>query len=123
MGLRYRKYAPGLPGKPDIVFTKAKVAVFVDGDYWHGRVIIDHGWKYYEARLQTANRDYWINKMRRNIERDVRVKTELEEAGWMVIRLWESDVKRDLESAAALISRLVDSNRPKPSGDTATHAA
>jgi DNA mismatch endonuclease (patch repair protein) len=111
MGLRYRKYLVGLPGRPDIVFTRGKVAVFIDGDYWHGRVIIEQGWPTFEARLKTANKEYWIQKMRRNIERDQTVTRALEESGWLVVRLWESDVKRNIHETAVMISSLVNSRR------------
>jgi DNA mismatch endonuclease, patch repair protein len=117
MGLRYRKYVSGLPGRPDIVFTKVKIAVFVDGDYWHGRLIVERGWEQYEKQLKTANRDYWINKMKRNLARDQQVRRSLEENGWFVLRLWESDVKRDLDQAARLIALTIELRRATPSSD------
>jgi DNA mismatch endonuclease, patch repair protein len=117
MGLRYRKYVSGLPGRPDIVFTKVKIAVFVDGDYWHGRPIVERGWEQYEKQLKTANRDYWINKMKRNLARDQQVRRSLEENGWFVLRLWESDVKRDLDQAARLIALTIELRRATPSSD------
>jgi DNA mismatch endonuclease, patch repair protein len=107
MGLRYRKYVPGLKGKPDIVFTKSQVAVFVDGDYWHGREILEGGWEKFINRIQTPNKEYWIQKMQRNIERDQIVTNSLKEAGWTVVRLWESDVKRNIDGAARMIAELV----------------
>ena len=84
LGLRYRKNVSSLPGKPDIVFRKYKTAVFVDGDFWHGRGM---------ERIQT-NRDYWIPKLERNIARDIKVTAALEAEGWCVLRFWESSVKK-----------------------------
>lgn len=85
-GIRYRKNYKALPGKPDIVITKCKIAIFVDGDFWHGRGM---------ERIQ-SNREYWIPKLKRNIERDKEVNDMLTEMGWLVMRFWASDLKKDL---------------------------
>ena len=85
-GLRYRLHAKDLPGKPDIVFRRAWVVVFCDGDFWHGR-----DWEQRRAKLADgANPDYWINKIASNRERAVHQSQELEAAGWLVLRFWES---------------------------------
>lgn len=95
-GLRYRLHASDLPGRPDIVFRSQRVAVFCDGDFWHGR-----DWDDRRQRLrQGANADYWVPKIQSNIARDARCDGELAELGWSVIRLWESDIRRDPEAAA-----------------------
>jgi DNA mismatch endonuclease, patch repair protein len=92
-GLRFRKHAVGLPGCPDIVFTKARLAVFVDGDFWHGR-----NWSELRSRLQfRANPDYWIAKIARNIDRDIGQTRQLETAGWTVLRVWETELLSDPE--------------------------
>lgn len=91
-GLRYRKNVKDLPGKPDIVFTKQKIAVFVDGDFWHAR-----GYEKRPGEQIATNRNYWEAKMKRNIERDRYVNELLLEQGWLVLRFWESDIKRNLE--------------------------
>ena len=78
-----RKYA--LFGKPDFVFPKTKVAVFVDGCFWHG-----HPRK---CRIPQTNRTYWEQKIARNVERDRRVTYTLQEKGWKVIRIWEDSVQ------------------------------
>ncbi|WP_326634652.1 very short patch repair endonuclease [Nonomuraea fuscirosea] len=87
MGLRYRKDfrldLGEVKVRPDIVFTAKKVAVFVDGCFWH--VCPEHG------RQPTTNEWYWTPKLRRNMERDQRVNSALEAAGWQVIRLWEHE--------------------------------
>ena len=79
-----------LPGKPDIAITKYKIAVFVDGDFWHAR---GHEEKPGE-QIQT-NVSFWSKKLKRKIERDKEVNQALLEIGWLVLRYWDSDVKKD----------------------------
>ena len=87
-GHRYRLHVPGLPGRPDIVFPRQRVVVFCDGDFWHGRDL-NHRF----AKLsQGHNSAYWIAKIKRNAERDVRQTRALEAAGWTVLRFWETEV-------------------------------
>ena len=96
MGLRYRKNVRSLPGKPDIVFRRPKVAVFCDGDFWHGR-----HWSDLETKLSKGwNGEYWVAKIAGNRERDELNTAELERKGWHVIRIWESDIRRDPADAA-----------------------
>ena len=85
-GLRYRKNFKGLPGSPDIALTKQKVAIFIDGEFWHGQ-----NWDERKQKLQ-RNRDYWIEKIEENISRDRKVDAQLQSLGWTVIRFWEKDV-------------------------------
>lgn len=92
-GIRYRKNYTGLPGKPDIVITKCKIVIFVDGDFWHGRNL---------ERIQTR-REFWIPKLQGNIERDKQVNDMLTEMGWLVMRFWESDLKKDLKGCVKRI--------------------
>jgi DNA mismatch endonuclease (patch repair protein) len=106
-GFRYRKYVRNLPGKPDFAFVRAKVAVFVDGDFWHARVLREGGISALQSILRTPRRSYWIDKFDRRMKRDDYVTMTLESEGWKVIRLWESDVKRDIDQAAKLISTEV----------------
>jgi DNA mismatch endonuclease, patch repair protein len=107
MGFRYRKYRSDLPGCPDIAFLREKVAVFVDGDYWHGRILIDHGARALSRALRTRNRAYWMMKLRGNVDRD-RAATELLLAnGWRVLRFWESDVKHNIEAYAKRVATAV----------------
>ncbi len=98
-GMRYRVNDPKLPGKPDIVFSRAKIVVFCDGDYWHGHNWALRGYASLEEEL-TRYGEYWQKKIRRNVERDVKNNQLLNEAGWMVIRFWESDIKADVEKCA-----------------------
>lgn len=108
LGLRYRKYSLKLPGQPDIVFPSKRVAVFVDGDYWHARVLQEKGSRAFRATVRKkATRAYWLAKLRRNVERDRIATKALRDAGWLVIRLWESDTKRNVARVANRIARAV----------------
>jgi DNA mismatch endonuclease (patch repair protein) len=102
-GLRYRLYASDLPGKPDIVFRRARVVVFCDGDFWHGR-----RWRSRREKLaRGANALYWTAKIAANVARDRRNTRLLRAAGWTVVRLWETDVLRDVARAAARVERAI----------------
>ena len=101
-GLRYRTNMKALTGKPDIVFTRAKIAVFCDGDFWHG-----HNWAIRELSSLEEELDryseYWRLKILKNIERDKNVNEKLESEGWTVLRFWESDIKADVEKCASIV--------------------
>ncbi len=94
--LRYRKNYKKLPGKPDLVFPRVKLAVFCDGDFWHGHNWAIRGYGSLENELQRYSKE-WADKITRNIERDKRINTELESLGWKVLRIWESDIKADVK--------------------------
>lgn len=98
-GLRYRKNYKRLPGSPDIAITKYKVAVFVDGEFWHGE-----NWAERKTRLK-SNKDYWIEKIEENIARDQRNDELLKELGWTPIHFWEKEVKKDLQKC---VHRVID---------------
>lgn len=113
-GLRYRLHDKTLPGRPDIVFAAARVAVFVDGDFWHGG-----GW---QARRLAGfedqfpnNRDFWVKKISRNVARDEEVNDALARAGWFVIRALESKVNSDVGAQAALVEQVVSGRRSRAS--------
>jgi DNA mismatch endonuclease, patch repair protein len=107
-GLRFRKNAGDLPGKPDVIFRKARVALFVDGDFWHGRA-----WSDRKRRLLAgSNAAYWVAKIEANMARDQRKTRELEALGWRVLRLWETDVLRDPTAAAAAVADVVRAGCP-----------
>lgn len=93
-GMRYRKNCKELPGKPDIAFIKAKIAVFVDGKMWHG-----YDWEHQKNDFK-SNRDFWIPKIENNIERDKKVTQELTVHGWQVIRFWDFEIKKDVVACA-----------------------
>ena len=90
LGYRYRVNVKSIPCRPDIVFRKHKLAIFVDGEFWHG-----HEWEKRREKIKT-NRDFWIPKIERNIQRDEECNEMLAEAGWTVMRFWESHVKKEL---------------------------
>lgn len=92
-----------LPGHPDIVLSRARVLVFCDGDFWHGRDLAAR-----EARLAEGhNAAYWVQKIRGNVERDRRNNEALENAGWLVLRFWETDILRDPQRIADVIVTTV----------------
>ena len=106
-GLRYRKHLKTLPGRPDIVFPREQVAVFCDGDFWHGR-----DWRQLSSKLRGgANASYWLQKIKTNRDRDRRNARLLKRAGWMVVRIWETSVHQDPEQAARTIEEIVRSRR------------
>lgn len=99
LGARFRVYAK-LPGKPDIVFSGAKVAIFVDGCFWHGCP---------EHRVQPkTNREFWLRKLRQNRARDRKVGTLLVDDGWVVLRFWEHHVRLAPDQTAQAILRTVE---------------
>lgn len=100
-GVRYRKNYKQLIGKPDIVLTKYRIAIFCDSDYWHG-----YDWENRSKRIK-SNRDYWIPKIERNMERDKEVSAELESDGWRVIRLWEWQIKKHLDECVNMVMQAV----------------
>lgn len=104
-GIRYRKNYKLLIGKPDIVITKYKIAVFCDSDYWHG-----YDWENRSRRIK-SNRDYWIPKIKRNMERDKEVTESLERDGWLVLRFWEWQIRRQLDECVAEILSAVESRK------------
>ena len=107
LGLRFRKNLKDLPGKPDIVFVSARVVVFCDGDFWHGR-----NWRRLSSQLKKrANADYWRQKIRSNMIRDERTTGLLNELGWYVIRLWEGDIRENPDNAALVVEDAVMTRR------------
>lgn len=97
-GIRYRKNWRKLTGCPDIVLTRQKIAIFVDGDFWHARGYQDRP----GSQIET-NQSYWQKKLARNVERDREVNDQLTEQGWLVLRFWESDIKKDVDTVLAEI--------------------
>lgn len=91
LGLRYRKNWKRLPGTPDIALTRQKIAIFVDGDFWHAR-----GHENSPGEQVRSNKCYWQKKLTRNVERDKETNDELTQEGWLVLRFWESEILRDL---------------------------
>jgi DNA mismatch endonuclease, patch repair protein len=107
LGLRFR-VANNLLGKPDVVFPRKRVAVFVDGDFWHGRDV-----KKRLAKLAAGhNATYWMAKIISNRARDARVRAALRRNGWTVVRVWESDLRRAPEVIARKISKVLCAASP-----------
>lgn len=104
--LRYRVNYKKLPGKPDIVFTKYHVVVFCDGDYWHGHNWAIRGLNSLEDELAGYS-EFWRSKILRNIARDTEVNQELKAQGWMVIRLWESDIRSNLNECVRIVKEAL----------------
>jgi DNA mismatch endonuclease (patch repair protein) len=106
-GLRYRLDADDLPGRPDVVFRGARVVVFCDGDYWHGRNLPER-----LAKLATGhNAGYWVAKIQSNVARDRRVTASLESNGWLVLRFWETDIHKNVEKIADEVAQAVQQRR------------
>lgn len=106
-GYRYRKNDKRLPGSPDIAILRHRVAVFVDGEFWHGK-----DWEHRKTRLM-SNREYWIEKIEENMARDFRNDQLLTQAGWIPIHFWEKEVINDLpvcvtEIEEAILARIID---------------
>jgi DNA mismatch endonuclease, patch repair protein len=110
LGLRYR-ISNKLLGRPDLVFAGAKVLVFCDGDFWHGRDL-----KARLSKLKTGhNAPYWVAKIRGNVDRDLRTTAQLTAEGWKVLRYWESEIRSDVNRVAAHIQREVAGRSPTSS--------
>lgn len=100
LGLRYRINYKPLPGKPDIVFTKKKVAIFIHGCFWHGH---DIGCRY--SHVPQSRAEYWSAKISRTKERDMSHINNLTSNGWRVLTIWECEIRKDLQG---VIARIVD---------------
>lgn len=105
LGLRYRKNSRSIFGKPDFSFKKYKVAVFVDGEFWHGK-----DWEQRKAEIK-GNREFWIAKIERNIRRDMEVTGRLKAEGWTVLRFWSNDVVKDTTSCAEKVKEIIQARR------------
>lgn len=101
-GARYR-IKSGLVGKPDMVFHRSRLVVFVDGCFWHNCPV--HG------RTPTSNTTYWSEKLLRNRNRDEFVNKTLQTAGWRVLRIWEHDVRADVGAVVARIMEAIENDR------------
>lgn len=112
-GLRYRVRST-LIGRPDLVFPGARVACFVDGDRWHGNGWRTRGFASFEEEFAHRNSDFWKQKIARNMARDVEVTCQLQAEGWLVVRVWASEIEADLTSVADRVERSVLDRRTRP---------
>ncbi|MBR2408747.1 MAG: very short patch repair endonuclease [Lachnospiraceae bacterium] len=102
-GYRYRKNYKELPGKPDIVLTKYKIAIFCDGEFFHGK-----DWEVLKPRLEKGdNSEFWITKISRNRERDDEINKKLLFMGWTVIRFWGDDIRKHTEECIRVIQETI----------------
>ncbi len=101
-GIRYRLNYRKVPGSPDIAITKHKIAVFVDGEFWHG-----YDWENRKRKL-IRNREYWIEKIEENIARDKKVDAALIEKGWRPVHFWSKEVIKDVEHCLSTIKMMID---------------
>ena len=104
-GVRYRKNYKKLIGKPDIAITKYKIAIFCDSDYWHG-----YDWKNRNQRIK-SNREYWVPKIERNMARDREVTAALQDEGWLVLRFWEWQIRKELNTCVQQVLDAVDKKK------------
>src|SRR3989304_441094 len=98
----YRRNAKNVPGKPDIVFPRSKIAVFADGDFWHGRN--------YEKEKRNYKK-FWVDKISRNIERDIEVNKQLRREGWKVSRFWKTEILRNPDKCAQKVAKALNTRR------------
>ena len=99
-GYRYKLNAKTLPGSPDIAILKYRIAVFVDGEFWHG-----YDWEKRKPKLK-RNRDYWIEKIEENMARDARVDKELIVLGWTPIHFWSKETLKKTDDCISAIDEL-----------------
>jgi len=100
-GVTFKKNYSALPGNPDIAVVNKKLAIFVDGEFWHG-----HCWKSKKRKLK-ANRAYWIPKIERTILRDKKNARELRKQGWKVVRFWQHQINKDLTKCICTIKKAI----------------
>jgi DNA (cytosine-5)-methyltransferase 1 len=108
-GYRYSLHKKGLPGKPDVVLTGHRLAIFVDGDFWHGGQWSKRKLTALEEQFaNTASQHYWLKKIRSNMQRDAVVTSTLLKKKWKVLRLWESNIKKDIEGCVQMAIEAID---------------
>lgn len=100
-GLRYRKNVKGIPGSPDIVYLHPKVAIFCDGEFWHG-----YDWELRKDRIK-SNKEFWFRKIERNMQRDREVNKRLALNGWIILRFWENDIRHHLKECVDTVEIIV----------------
>lgn len=104
-GYRYRKNYDKVCGHPDIVFTKRKVAVFCDSEFWHG-----YDWENAKDEIK-SRREFWIPKIERNMERDREVTDDLTKDGYTVLRFWGKRIEKDLDGVVTEIETVLNSRK------------
>lgn len=107
-GYRYRKNYAKLPGKPDIVLPKYKIAIFCDSEFFHGK---DWEESLHAQILSGSNAEFWEKKILRNMERDREVNDELKALDWVVIRFWGKDIKKGLDNCVQIIEDAINQKK------------
>lgn len=102
LGIRYRKNVKKMPGSPDIVISKYKLVIFIDGEFWHG-----HNWATKKQTIK-SNRDFWIPKIERNIQRDRNNDKLLAESGWKIFHFWDSQINKEFAKCLLQIFEYID---------------
>jgi len=100
-GYRYKRNDSSIIGKPDFVFKKIKLVIFCDSEFWHGK-----DWETQQKRIGT-NKDFWISKIQNNKDRDRRINERLANSGWVVLRFWETDLKKNLDYCIFITSSVI----------------
>ena len=115
-GVRYKVCPADVAGKPDVVIPARRLAIFIDGDFWHGGQWRRRGLATLEDQFrETATKSYWLRKIRRNVQRDCRTTVTLQHEGWTVLRIWESQIKNDLEACVQMTMQILASDlKPTP---------
>jgi len=108
--IRYKKHYK-IAGRPDLAIISKKIAIFVDGDFWHGHNWKLRGFKNLKAELASYKK-FWANKIKTNIKRDNKANKILKIAGWRVLRFWESDLKRNPDRILKKILRVYRTRKP-----------
>jgi len=96
-GIRYKKHNTSLPGNPDIVNKKRKLIIFIDGEFWHG-----YNWQKKKDKIKT-NRNFWIPKIERNMQRDSEINKKLQILGYKVFRFWENEIKKEPQKCIDIV--------------------
>jgi DNA mismatch endonuclease, patch repair protein len=105
----YRLHDKGLPGRPDIAFQKIRVAVFINGCFWHRC-------PYCNPAMPKTHKEFWLNKFKANVKRDKKKTLELERAGWKALVFWECEIRKNVEKCATRLGRVVCNQRSKRNG-------
>lgn len=100
-GIRYRKNCKDIIGKPDICIKKYKLAVFCDSEFFHGKYYMETG------KIPKTNREYWENKIKRNIKRDKEINNILKNKGWTVLRFWGNEIKKETDKCVEKILNAI----------------
>lgn len=102
IGLKYRINVKNLPGKPDILMRKYQLAIFIDGEFWHG-----YDWEIKKTKIKT-NIGFWVPKIERNMQRDRESNEKLIALGFYVLRFWEHEIKKDLTACLQIITSYIE---------------